>query len=453
MKEWVYKQFETKDFEPKEGITYWRNKVLNSILLLICLFGFIASAFGIYMSIIKEVYIIGIIDSIAYGFLLFLFLNNKLKYTFRAISLIAIPFLVSIGLLIILGPAGAGNTYLIGFTIIASILLRIKGAITSLIIAFLIIALIALGLEYKVFGELGITQYTPFHWITVASNTFAISAVVAIPLAMLVRGLENTIDQQNELQYELEDKIDQLKIAKRKAEDADVLKSKFLANMSHEVRTPLNAIIGFSEISLMEMHNTEEERRSYIKTILQNGNYLLQIIENILDFSIIEAKQLKTNFKDNDLKDILLELKDLYQIKNHKNLRLKFTIPNSAFIIKTDGHYLKQVFINLINNAIKFTDEGEINIGITPIRFGIKCYVSDTGIGIKAEDQLTIFNRFTKIDSEERFVNGTGLGLAISKGIVETLGGKIWIEANVERGTVFHFTIENKAYSAISISE
>ncbi len=445
MKRWIVKLFETDQVQNRRGIQYWRSKVLNGILLLTCLFGFGAYAFGMYMSFFAKVYTVALVDTIAYGFLLYINFNKKLSYNFRSKSLIAVPLLISIGLIIILGPAGAGHTYLIGYSILSSLLLGLRGAINSLIVTFSFIIVIALGLYFEIFGNLMINDYTPLMWITVALNSFAIAAITSLPLAMLVNGLEKTIDNQMEMQSQLEEYIGQIRIAKGKAEESDQLKTKFLANMSHEVRTPLNAILGFSELALNEMYKDDEERNLYLKTIHQNGNYLLKIIENILDFSMIESKQLKSNLISVNLNELFNDLNVIYGLKKTDQLNIIFeTYPDDKYIT-TDANHLKQVFINLINNALKFTSKGEIRIGYKLHNNTIKCFVKDTGIGIKAEDQQTIFKRFTKLETEDKFRDGTGLGLAISKAIVETLGGSIWVESEEGIGSIFHFTIRDEA--------
>lgn len=448
MKNWIKKLFETDAIQSKDGLHYWRLKVLEGVLLLTCLFGLGAYIFGMYMSIAYNAYFIAVVDTLGYGFLLYTYFNKKLSYQFRSWSLISVPILLSLGLLLVLGPSGAGHTYLIGFSILASLLLGFRGAINSLLIILLIISSIALGLYLEVFGSLMITEYTPILWITITLNSFAIAAIASLPLAMLVNGLEKIIDKQSDLQYQLEEYISQIAIAKAKAEESDHLKTKFLANMSHEVRTPLNAILGFSELALNEMYHDDKERTHYLKTIYQNGNYLLKIIENILDFSMIESKQLKSDLALADLNELLNDLNKIYQLKQNKHLKIVFEIPPANSMIKTDANHLKQVFINLINNALKYTNKGEIRIGTQRQIKTLNCFVKDTGIGIEAKDQKAIFERFTKLENEDKFRNGTGLGLAISKGIVENLGGTIWVESEAGRGATFHFTIKDYASSA-----
>ena len=237
-----------------------------------------------------------------------------------------------------------------------------------------------------------------------------------------------------------------LKDAKEKAEESDRLKSAFLANMSHEIRTPMNAILGFSELLRIE-EVTREVRDEYTKIIHNKGNELMLIINDIIDISKIEAGDIKIVKSDVEVNDFLQSIHQHYarekNLMNKDHIQLRLQIPERVYpVIHTDPARLRQVLNNLINNALKFTQEGFIEIGYNLRESHVEFYIMDTGIGVTREKQHIIFDRFRQVDeSLNSQFGGTGLGLAISKNLVNLLGGEIRIESSEEQGSTFYFTI------------
>lgn len=221
-----------------------------------------------------------------------------------------------------------------------------------------------------------------------------------------------------------------------KAEESNRMKTAFLANMSHEIRTPLNAIIGFSQ--LLAETDDKEEKAEFIRIIENNNNLLLQIINDILDLSQIEAGKTKFNYTDFDLTEVFLDLQKVYRWQLKEGVELICDIPYKKCIIHSEKNRLTQVLSNLLSNAAKFTSKGSITMGYKQTEDGIAFYVKDTGKGIEKENLLKIFDRFTKLD---HFVPGTGLGLSISQQIVYKLNGHISAESELGKGSVFHFNI------------
>ncbi len=221
-----------------------------------------------------------------------------------------------------------------------------------------------------------------------------------------------------------------------KVKEADKLKSAFLANMSHEIRTPLNAIVGFSNI-IAEIDD-EVERQSYLDIIHKNNDLLLQLIDDILDFSKIEAGTMDYHFEEVDIKDICGEIALADSIKMPSDVVLIFDLGSPSVIVKTDERRVMQVISNFVNNAIKFTTKGSITIYYEIEGDFIRVCVKDTGIGISAENQRRIFERFIKVDT---FQQGTGLGLTISRTIMEALGGNIGVDSEEGVGSTFWFTL------------
>jgi signal transduction histidine kinase len=266
--------------------------------------------------------------------------------------------------------------------------------------------------------------------------------------------LENAYEQLSKVISELEKTNARLKEsnvnlmeAKKKAEESDNLKSAFLANVSHEIRTPLNSIVGFSSL-LGENGLSEETRNSYIDMIESNTESLLVLIDEILDLSKIEAQQLTLKMQNFNTDELISELLQIFRHGNinlRVELRLGPEIDGKSLSIYSDRVRVKQIFINLISNAFKFTDSGFIEIGyFLSEKNEIIFYVKDTGIGIKKEHYQAVFNRFRKLnENTSRIYRGTGLGLAITQKLVELMGGKIWIESEPGKGSTFFFTLQD----------
>ena len=238
--------------------------------------------------------------------------------------------------------------------------------------------------------------------------------------------------------------IAELSIAKEKAEESDRLKTAFLQNISHEIRTPLNGILGFSEL-LIQDWTTAEEKVEYSEAIRISGKRLIEIISNVLDISIIETRQIILNPSYFDLNALFYELNGFYHSQAaQKSLAFNYFIPESTDgrMIYADRSRINQILSNLLNNAIKFTKQGEIVFGYKQINKEILFSVTDTGVGIKDEYKHRIFTRFYQAEhSSARSYEGAGLGLSISHGLVQAMGGKIWFESNEGEGTTFFFSI------------
>lgn len=242
----------------------------------------------------------------------------------------------------------------------------------------------------------------------------------------------------------------ELKEAKDKAEESDRLKSAFLANMSHEIRTPMNAILGFAElITMPDSEVTPSEKENFIKLINNSGNNLLRLIDDIIDISKIEAGQIKIFKKECHLNNTLREIQQSFlEIRKHKNkenidIRLNENAQSQNIVIKTDTLRLNQIFTNLIDNALKFTEDGFIEFGYEiQNKETLLFYVKDTGVGMDNKKKDIVFDRFTKLeDDKNRLYRGAGLGLAICKSLVELLGGKIWVESTLSAGSTFYFNL------------
>jgi signal transduction histidine kinase len=254
-------------------------------------------------------------------------------------------------------------------------------------------------------------------------RTFATQSALAIQNARLFR--------------EIEEKGRELEAASRH-------KSEFLANMSHELRTPLNAIIGFSEVLAEGMFGEVNEKQiEYLNDILESGRHLLSLINDILDLSKIEAGRMELEPTDFDLPSAIDNALILVRERaSRRGITLGREIDEGLGMVRADERKVKQVLLNLLSNALKFTPEG----GRIDVRAGLyddlaEISVSDTGVGIGPEDQEAVFEEFRQVGTASKKVEGTGLGLALSRKFIELQGGRIWVKSQVGTGSTFTFTV------------
>jgi signal transduction histidine kinase/CheY-like chemotaxis protein len=286
-------------------------------------------------------------------------------------------------------------------------------------------------------------------------------------LAESYQRLEQVLDQKEELNSELQDltrdldrkvreRTAELAAAKELAEDASRTKSEFLANMSHEIRTPMNAIVGMTDVALHT--SLTDAQREYLETVRQSADSLLVVINDILDFSKIEAGKLHIETIDFSLRTLLDDtLRPLAFRAHEKRLELLVDVqPDVPDPLVGDPNRLRQVLVNLVGNAVKFTEHGEVVVRVEraamdsgqdadvegPDLVALHCSVSDTGIGIAPEKQDKIFEAFTQADgSTTRRYGGTGLGLAITAQLISLMHGRVWVESEAGRGSTFHFEL------------
>jgi protein-histidine pros-kinase len=232
-------------------------------------------------------------------------------------------------------------------------------------------------------------------------------------------------------------------------EAANQAKDRFLATMSHELRTPLNAILGFTGTLLMKLPgplNPEQEKQ--LRTIQGSARHLLLLINDLLDLAKVESGKVELNFEPVEVQAVVLEVAtSLRPLAENKNLRFNVDLPNTPSVVKTDRRALSQIVINLTSNAIKFTETGEVRLGLEPLPRtagrapGLKLSVTDTGVGIRPEDQARLFQAFEQIDASGRRHEGSGLGLYLSQKLAVLLGGRIELESTPGVGTQFSLIV------------
>ena len=280
--------------------------------------------------------------------------------------------------------------------------------------------------EDQLIGGLTVNKKTPGEFapeVIELLKTFATQSALAVQNARLFR--------------ELADKSRQLEAASQH-------KSEFLANMSHELRTPLNAIIGFSEALTERMFgDLTEKQDEYLRDIYSSGHHLLSLINDILDLSKIEAGRMELELTDFDLPQALLNALTLVRERaGRRGITLHQVIDERLGQFRGDERKIKQVLLNLLSNALKFTPEGgRVEVRAEPVDGMAEISVADTGIGIAPEDQEAVFEEFRQVGTAARKVEGTGLGLALSRKFVELHGGRIWVKSQLGMGSTFTFTL------------
>lgn len=434
-------------YERKHGLIFWRERILYAFSFISLYFGFIVLIPSIIASVTNDVISIAVIDVLVYLYVVFLFTSRNLTFKFRVNNLLIIIYFLSVILLLILGPYGAGIIWLFTVPLMAGIFMGLRPAIHAIIVNLL--TLIGLGFFIHAMPSsfFRISDYGLDGFIAVSLNFLAINMVFSVSTGVLLDGLNETMKEEEKMRALLEDEKNVMEKLKEKAEASDKIKTSFLTNISHDLRTPLNAILGFTQLLRTKKVN-EETLHKYCSIIMAQGESLLRLINDIIDIAKIESDEIAISKENFALRHLLDDIYSFYQnqlkIKNQKNIEIKFTVEKTVpEVIFQDQHRLKQILYNLLGNALKFTYSGHIMLSVKnhdnrSILFGIE----DTGIGIPKNKLEIIFERFRQVDeSPTKSFGGAGLGLSICKSLIDLLGGFIWVESELDKGTTFYFIL------------
>lgn len=395
--------------------------------------------------------------------LIALIFRNKISYTFIVILFLTSAYFIGTVNIILYGFSGAGLPVFFTIIVLATIFEGIRSGLFAIIataIPMIIVGYLMVNNILEVDVDLMEISTKTISWITAISTLVILSSAMIFGYGYIQINLINShrllkrqkkdLIKANKKQKEDLELIKQtqieLKRAKEEAEQSNQLKTQFINNMSHEIRTPLNGIMGFSGLLCNDTYSPKKQKH-YLEIIQNSGKQLLRIIDDILEISTLETKQVKVINEEINLNDFLMELFSVFDMRAKESntpLYLKKGLINNSSVIITDGLKLHKILSNLIENAIKYTNKGYIEFGYNIIQNErtIEFYVKDTGVGISPEKHETIFERFRQADLElSKNVGGLGLGLSIAKENAELLGGKIKLESELNVGTTFYVQI------------
>ncbi|MDD4150823.1 MAG: HAMP domain-containing sensor histidine kinase [Bacteroidales bacterium] len=447
-----------KDINIKDTVLEIKDTLLYRIYLAIGIIGIPTILLGIISSAELKINIVGICSAITFiPSLVVLLKYRKFPYTIKSNLLIAT--LVTIGIINLYGGAIFGASLMILLTSIglSTLLLDKKTTyfwvLTSTGVIFIFGLLFLTGtLELNV--DFIRSSVTISSWATAILLFLWLGGLFAISFNYLFGKLNNKINliHKNEIKLEKQNKnllklleekeknSKELLAAKLKAEESNNLKTEFLHNMSHEVRTPLNGIVGFSRL-LQKEGLTKQKREDFTEIIINSGLKLQKIIDDIVELSLLNTKQQQAELGEIDINKFLTELHLIFSLKISDNVKLvlKSKKFKKNLIITSDHHKLTKIFGNIIENAIKFTKEGSIEIGYWDTKETVTIYIKDTGIGIENDSKSKIFERFSQADTSISDVyGGLGLGLCIAKENTNLVGGDISLDSEVGKGTTFY---------------
>lgn len=431
-------------------ISQIKERMLNMSILLFTIL-FIPSIFFMIFRIMefgfKLFYLLELIGGIF--IILIFFLRKKLSITFRTIAIIVISTLAVTTELFTVGILSTTLLIYSSLVLIIALYLGQKASYLSLILFSIIILIVALLSHFKlIFFEIDAVSYIYSipAWLDHLVTFLLAVGVITLSYNTLYRSLVKVIDNQKKMNDKLEEAI-------LNSEEGKKLKSAFLSTISYEIRTPMNGILGFVDI-LKKKKLTEEKTKHFLDIIQSSCNQLLKVVNDIIDYSMIESGQIELFRQELNLKDLLRSLFAYYQpIANRKNLILDYVKNEDDHnpIIFSDNLKLYQILSNLISNAVKFTNFGKVEFGYAIKDNFIEFFVKDSGIGMKKELKNIAFEKFKKLRIDENQQDyGTGLGLTISKAFVEIMGGKIWFESVENEGSIFYFTVPYQASVSIA---
>lgn len=443
--EWYIQYSRFSERADKEGLSYYRDKLFISIMLLTLVFGIISYIPSSYLAYTRNETSIFVTDTIAIAVIIITILNRsmglKTKKILFSITFFSLAFVITLKL----GFKGNGAILLYTLSIITTLIGGRKHGLRAILLIAVFYFFIILNLHFNLVEIPIYNSYEIKVLIVITMNNLIFNILLVLSIAFLITQLHTALINENQLQLELEEKHNNVLDAKIRAEKSDKLKSAFLANMSHEIRTPMYGILGCAQF-LKEYHEADEDYQEYIETIETSGEQLLDVMSDIINVSIIESDLMFTNISMFNISDAINSIYMAF-MQEAEDKNLEFTLKNNIAVhdgyINSDRNKLTSVLKYLIKNAIKFTDKGTIELICERLdEKHIAFHLKDTGIGIHTDNFENIFNTFYQVDTEnKKALHGSGIGLTIAKAYIEMLGGKISLKSELGKGTSFSFTI------------
>ena len=445
---WYIKYSGFSNKSEKEDLTYFRDKLFISILILTLALSSLSYIPSAIMAIALDKWFVFYIDTIAVLVIAFLFFYKRMSLKTKKIILSVNLFLLSFALIIDLGLNGNGTILLFMLSVLMTLYSGEKAGVISVVVtaAFYIIVLL---IDYM--------KWIDLHFFTVFDieilfivfvNNIVFGLLSVFSVSFLIDRLHNALLKENQLQDELIEKHKNVIIAKDRAEESDRLKSAFMTNMSHEIRTPMYGILGSAE--LLKSYQTEDkEYQEFVSVIESNGNELLDVISDILDISKIETGLMTSRISLFNVNDTIQAIYKTF-LPEAKLKNVDFTVNN--FISEKDSNInsdidkLSMVLKHLIENAIKYTSKGDeimLSCNVDSNTSQLKFCITDTGVGIPEDKRETIFNPFYQVNvNKNTAIHGSGIGLSISKAYVKLLGGHLSLISEIDEGSTFTFSID-----------
>nr|WP_319511520.1 ATP-binding protein [uncultured Draconibacterium sp.] len=424
----------------------WKNKVLILMLGAFVIIGPLAFVPGVFFAVKEGVWGLVVSNSIIYSVLLYITFSKRILARVKVLVSILMFFLLGISVFLMIGTRGSGFNWLFIFVTLACFFYGYKGLIYSEVLAIAACILLYIPIHFNSPYTTELNVYGRLGWTVNVLIFIAVSVFFAVLLNEMLRNLNSSLKKEQKTSTLLLENKFVLEEERNSAQKSDRLKSQFLANMSHEIRTPMNALLGFANM-LGDPDLPRELVDRYRNIISISGEQLIRIIDDIIDISKIESNQMKIDLSLVDIKTTIFDLVEVSRAKvftTNKSIRLEVDRMDELkpIRLRTDQVRFKQILTNLLDNAIKYAERGTVSLGYKIVDDGSKVefFVRDEGPGIPPEEQKKIFDRFSQASNIE-FNKGTGLGLSIVKGLLDLLGGEIWLESEFEKGSTFYFTL------------
>lgn len=397
---------------------------------------------SVILAIQEKLWDVALVDTFAYGIVIYLYINKKFSTQIKSVILVTVLYALAIMLLFVLGASGAGYLWLFFLPIVAAVFMTQVYAYSFIGVNVLILLVFGILRYTGIYNSPALGDFSLEIWIIIFVNFITLNVFTVFAFLLLINGLTKTLESEREVIKELQTKSDELIIAKRNAEKADSLKSEFLAQMSHEIRTPINTILSFSYLIKEDIkENRLENIDEYFASIERGSSRVIRTIDLILNLSEFQSGSYEPKIEKLELqKDVFAGLYSEFIIKAKKqNLQLILkSDSDKKYFINADLYTATQIFANLIDNAIKYTPNGDVKICLSETEKNIIVDIVDSGIGMSKEFQKNLFEPFSQEESGyTRKFEGTGLGLALVKKYCEVNNAEISVESIKGKGTIF----------------